>query len=67
MGNRIDFENDILKKRKQLKANQECIIAWVNIKNMGSYDILKNICEHVTLVQLMDSLDNVNHAISVVG
>ena len=35
--------------------------------NMGSYDIMTDICEHVTLVQLMDYLGNVNHAISVVG
>ena len=34
---------------------------------MGSYDILTDISEHVTLVQLMDYLGNVNHAISVVG
>ena len=34
---------------------------------MGSYDILKDISEHVTLVQLMNSLGNVNHAISAVG
>ena len=34
---------------------------------MSSYDIMTDISEHVTLVQLMDSLDNVNHAISVVG
>ena len=33
---------------------------------MGSYDILKEITEHVTLVQLMNYLGNVNHAISVV-
>ena len=36
-------------------------------KRKGSYDILKYIGEHVTLFQLMDSLGNVNHAISVVG
>ena len=34
---------------------------------MVSYDILKYICENVTLVWLMDSLGNVNHDISVVG
>ena len=34
---------------------------------MGSFDILKKISEHVTLVQLMDYLGNANHAISVVG
>ena len=27
---------------------------------------MKDLCENVTLVQLMDSLVNVNHAISVV-
>ena len=36
-------------------------------KNKGSYDIMTDISEHVTLVLLMDSLVNVNHAISVVG
>ena len=36
-------------------------------KNKGSYDILTDISEHVTLVKLMDSLGNVNHVISVVG
>ena len=34
---------------------------------MGSYDILKDRSEHVTLFQLMYSLVNVNHNISVVG
>ena len=34
---------------------------------MDSYDILEDISEHVTLVQLMDYLGNVNHSISVVG
>ena len=34
---------------------------------MVSFDILTNISEHVDLVQLMDSLGNLNCAISVVG
>ena len=34
---------------------------------MGDYKILEDISANVTLVQLMDSLVNVNHAISVVG
>ena len=34
---------------------------------MGDYKILEDISENVTLVQLMDSLGNVNHAISGVG
>ena len=36
-------------------------------KQKGSYDILKDISETFILVQLMDSLVNVIHAISVVG
>ena len=38
----------------------------VKYKKKGSYDILKYISENVTLVQLMDFLGNVNHAIRVV-
>ena len=34
---------------------------------MGSYDILKDISKHSTLVQLMYSLSKLNHAISVLG
>ena len=34
---------------------------------MREYKILEDIIENVTLVQLMDSLGNVNLAISVVG
>ena len=36
-------------------------------KKKGSYDILTDISENVTLVQLMDYLGKVNHDISVVG
>ena len=32
-----------------------------------TFGILSNISEHVTLVQLVGSLGNVNHAVSVVG
>ena len=36
-------------------------------KKTGTFDILNNICEYVTLVQLMDSLSNANYSVSVVG
>ena len=36
-------------------------------KKKGYCDILIDISEHFTLVQLMDFLVNVNHAIGVVG
>ena len=34
---------------------------------MGSYDILTDISKNVTLIRLMDSLGDLNYAISVVG
>ena len=39
----------------------------IKYKNKGLYKILEDISKHVTLVRLMYSLVNVNHAISVVG
>ena len=39
----------------------------VKYKKKGSYDILKERSENVTLVQFMDSLGSLNRAISVVG
>ena len=39
----------------------------VKNKKKGSYGILTDISENFTLVQLMDYLGNVNHAISVLG
>ena len=36
-------------------------------KKIGSYDILTEMSKHVTLVHLINSLYNLNHAISVVG
>ena len=36
-------------------------------KKLVTFDVMNNISEHVTLVQLMFSLGNVNHALSVVG
>ena len=39
----------------------------IKYDNKGDYKILEDISANVTLVQLMDSLGNVNHDISVVG
>ena len=39
----------------------------IKYNKKGLYKFLENISENVTLVQLMDSLVNVNHAISAVG
>ena len=58
MGNRIGFVNAILKNEKIIKVKQRVYYSLRKYEKMGSYDILINISEHVTLVQLMDSLGN---------
>ena len=37
------------------------------MEEMGTFDILNNINEHVSLVQLINSLSNANNTLSVVG
>ena len=66
VGNRIDFANDILKKEKIIKSVPIVYYSLRKYKNMGSYDILTDISEHVMLAQLIDHLGNVHHAISAV-
>ena len=63
--NRIDFENGSEKKRN--KGETKVHYNLIKYKKKGLYKILEDISENVTLVQLMDSLGNMNHAISVVG
>ena len=67
MGNRIDFENAILKNENKIKGEPRVYYSLRRYKKMGYYDILIDISKHVTLVQLMDSLGNVNHDTSIFG
>ena len=67
MGNRIDAANAILKNEKKLKGKPRVYYILRKYKKMGSYDILKDMSENVTLAQLMDYLGNANHSTSVVG
>ena len=67
VGNRIDFANDIMLNNKRNKGEARVHSQPIKYKKMGDYKILEDISENVTLVKLMDSLGNVNHAISVVG
>ena len=39
----------------------------IKYRSMGEYKVLEDISANITLGQMMDSLVNVNHAISVVG
>ena len=57
----------LLKKRNKVKGEPRVYYSLRKYKNMGSFDIMTDKTKHFTLVQLMDYLGNVNHAISVVG
>ena len=54
-------------KTKKIQGKPKVYFSLRKYKKKGSYDILTYISEHFTLVQLMDSLVNVNHDISAVG
>ena len=65
--NRIDSTNDILKNNKRNEVEAKVYLNMIKYKKKGLNKILEDISENVTPVQLMDSLGNVNHAISVIG
>ena len=67
VGNRINFSNAILKNEKKHQHKPRFYYSLRKYKKKGSYDILTDISENATLVQLMDSLGYINHTISVVG
>ena len=67
MGTRIHFATDIMINNKINKGEARVHYKLIKYKKMGDHEILENISANVTLVQLMDSLVNVNRAISVVG
>ena len=53
VGDHIDFANAILKNENKVKRQPEVYYILRKYKKMGYYDILTEISEHVTLVQLM--------------
>ena len=56
-----------MKNRRKIKCEQNIKYNLTIWKKNDGFDILNDISEDVTLVQLMDSLGNVNHDISIVG
>ena len=56
-----------MKNEKIIKAKPRAYYSLSKYKKKGSYDIMIDISEHVTLVQLIDSLGNVNNYISAIG
>ena len=63
---RIDLANAVLKNQNKTKDEQKLYYKWMMSKHKGYFDILNDISKHFSLVQLMDSLGNVNPDISVV-
>ena len=53
--------------RKRNKGEARVHYKLIKYKKKGDYKSLDDISANVTLVQLMDSMGNVNHAISVFG
>ena len=53
--------------RRKIKGDQNLRYNLTIWKKNDAFDILNDISENVTLVQLMDSIVNVNHDISILG
>ena len=58
---------NILKNERKQKVEPKVYYILVKYRKKRSYDVLIDISENITLVQLMYSLGNVNDAISVFG
>ena len=56
-----------MKNKLRHKGEQRLRYNLEKWKNNSDFDILNDIVENVTLVQLMDTLGNVNHDTSIVG
>ena len=67
VGNPIDFANAILKIKEINRGETKVHYSLVKFNQKDTYTILEDISKNVTLVQLMDSLGNLNHSISVLG
>ena len=64
---RIYFDNTIMKNRRKIKGEQNLQYNLMTWKKNDDFGILNIISEDLTLVQLMESLGNLNNAISIVG
>ena len=52
-------------ERAQNKVDQRLCCDINQCKIKGTFDIGNSISGHITSVQLMDTIDNVNHAVSI--
>ena len=67
VSNRIHFDNAIMKNRMHIKGKHRLRYDVKVRHKKDDFDILKNKSKYVNLVQLMDSLGNLNRAISILG
>ena len=65
--NIIHFANAIMSNRKEKKGEQNLRYNLTIWSENDAFDILNGISENFTLVQLMELLGNLNHAIIIVG
>ena len=56
-----------MKNRRKIKGEQNLQYIRTKRKKNDAFDIMNDISEDVTLVQLMDSLGNMNRAINIGG
>ena len=56
-----------MKNRRKIKGEHNLQYHLTIWKKNDAFDIPNDISEGITLVQLMDSIRNVNHAISIIG
>ena len=56
-----------MKNRREIKGENNLRYNLKVWQKNYAFDILQNVSEYVTLLQLMDSLGNLNHAFSIVG
>ena len=65
--NIIHLYNAIMTNRREIKGKQNLRYNLIIWKLNDAFDILNDISDNVTLVQLVDLLRNVNRAVSIVG
>ena len=65
--NIIHLSNAIITNRRKIKGEQNLRYNLTIWKKNYAFDILNDISDMFTLVQLMDSLGNVNNSIIIVG
>ena len=64
---RIIFSNEIMVDKERNKGEHRLRYKSELWNKIGSFDIMNDISEHVTLVKLMNSLGNLDHAVNLVG